>query len=352
MVGQNLKTVLSKNTQILAKYYKVSAIIIPLRRIHISQICFQSKRKNNVSTPIGIDKSVESNLATETSKLNKTRNKFWQNINLNSNVEPGYIHIQMDYKTIRTPMGNQLKVKNDQLLLAYLLKNEWNNLESLSSKSYSLPLTSLTSRCIDLEAAYQGGVDPKLISKCNGNRDIIIKDLLKYLDTDTLLVFAPKEELEGKLRKEQDSLYLPIINGIEDLLFTYLPNQSELKREKFKLRKLDSDIDGLRSNVQIDIIRKAATNYLKTLSYWNLAVFEKTVMITKSFICGILLYENAINTKLDISLKCDIEKIERLASLETIHQIAKWGEVEDTHDVNKADLLRNISAAYILISKN
>lgn len=94
------------------------------------------------------------------------------------------------------------------------------------------------------------------------------------------------------------------------------------------------------------------TNYVKTVSYWNLAVVEKTVMITKFFICGILLYENAINTKEDSLLNRDTEKLERLAFFETIYQIEKWSEVEDTHAVNKADLLRNISAAYKLISKN
>lgn len=352
MLKQNLKIVSSKNIQLLRGCYKVIIATAPLRGLHFSQISLQSTKTNKIASPLGIDRSVENNLVTETNKLNKIRKKFWQNINLNSEVDPGFIHIQMDSKTIRTPMGNQLKVKEDQLLLAYLLKNEWNNLESLSSKSYSLPLTSLASRCIDLETAYKRDIDPDLLSKYNGDRDLIIRDLLRYLDTDTLLVFAPKAELEGSLRKDQDRLYLPIINGIEDLLYAYLPKESGIKREDFKLRKLDSDIDGLRSNIQLDCVREASTNYVKSLSYWNLAVFEKTVMITKSFICGILLCENAINAEVIPSLKCDIEKIERLASLETIHQTEKWGEVEDTHDVNKADLLRNISAAYILVSKN
>lgn len=352
MLRQNLNTVSSKNISLSTQCYRVATMTAPLRGLHFSQISLQSRKTNNVSAPYEVNRSVENNLVTETNKLDRIKKKFWQNINLNTEVDFGFIHIQMDSKTIRTPMGNQLKVKEDQLLLAYLLKNEWNNLETLSSKSYSLPLTSLTSRCIDLETAHKGGVDPDLISKCNGDRDLIIRDLLKYLDTDTLLLFAPKAELDGSLRKEQDCLYLPIIDGIENLLYTYLPKKSEIKRENFKLRKLDSDIDGLRSNIQPDCIREASTNYIKALSYWNLAVFEKTVMMTKSFICGILLCENAIKTKIIPSLKCNIEKIERLASLETIHQTEKWGKVEDTHDVNKVDLLRNISAAYILVSKN
>lgn len=85
-------------------------------------------------TLLGIARSVKSNLVTETNKLNNLKKKFWQNINLNSEVKLGYIHIQMDYKTFRTPIRDQLRVKEDQLLLAYPMKNGWNNFERLLSK--------------------------------------------------------------------------------------------------------------------------------------------------------------------------------------------------------------------------
>lgn len=347
MLRQALKSnVLGK--AMLTRFYHINPVCIATRNLHT----FDKLLKNEKNTaPLGIDRTIENNLVTETNKLSKLKQKFWQNINLNDKIDPGMIHIQMDNKTIKTPMGNQLVVKENQMILAYLLKNEWNNLESLTAKSYSLPLTSLTSRCIDLEAAHKGNVDPDLVAKCNGDRDHIISDLLRYLDTDTLLVFAPKKELEGNLRREQDELYMPIIQGVEELLFQYLPESEKSCNDGLVLRKLDSDTDGLRSNVQHGDVREAASRYLKSLSYWNLAVFEKTVMMTKSFICGLLLTENVIKSETLPSLKCDMEKMERLASLETIHQTEKWGEVEDTHDVNKADLLRNISAASLIACK-
>lgn len=333
---------------ILTRFTGLNSICTSTRNIYTTTRVLKDKKS---TAPLGVDRSIENNLVTETNKLSKLKQKFWQNINLNDKLDPGMIHVQMDNKTIRTPMGNQLVVKKDQIILAYLLKNEWNNLESLNAKSYSLPLTSLTSRCIDLESAHTGNIDPEIVAKCNGDRDQIISDLLRYLDTDTLLVFAPNEELDGTLRKEQDELYIPIIQGVEELLFGYLPELDKSLNEGIELRKLDLDVDGIRSNVQHANVREAATNYLKSLSYWNLAVFEKTVMITKSFICGLLLTENVVRKEVLPSLKCDIEKMERLASLETIHQAKKWGEVEDTHDVNKADLLRNISAASLVACK-
>ncbi|CAL9736227.1 protein Atp12p, mitochondrial [Monosporozyma servazzii] len=347
MLKQSLKTKIFSKA-VLTRFTGSNTICVSNRNIYASTKALNEKK---TTTPLGVDRSIENNLVTETNKLSKLKQKFWQNINLNDKIDPGMIHIQMDNKTIRTPMGNQLIVKQDQTILAYLLKNEWNNLESLNAKSYSLPLTSLTSRCIDLESAHKGNVDSELVAKCNGDRKQIISDLLRYLDTDTLLVFAPNEELDGALRKDQDELYIPIIQGVEELLFGYLPEVDMSHSEGLELRRLDLDTDGLRSNVQHVDVREAATNYLKSLSYWNLAVFEKTVMITKSFICGLLLTENVIKKETLPSLKCDIEKMERLASLETIHQAKKWGEVEDTHDVNKADLLRNISAASLVACK-
>lgn len=326
----------------------------PLKRYFYSFHALRDLQgRDNISIPLGIDRSFENNIPTHTNKLNKIRKKFWQNITLNNEIDPKLIHIQMDSKTIKTPMGNKLVLKREQGLLAYLLKDEWCNLETLSSKSYSLPLTSLTSRCIDLESAstYSGELDPEATSKRNEEQGHIIKDLLRYLDTDTLLVFAPKDELEGTLRREQDELYLPIIKGIETLLYESIPKDSNFSKNRFQLRQLDCDTDGIRGNEQPQLVRKAAIAYLKSLSLWNLAVFEKTVMTTKSFICGILLCENSVKICPIPTLKCDVEMIARLASLETIHQTGKWGEVEDTHDVDKADLLRNISAASIVSFK-
>lgn len=357
--SQMFKNILTKNSHFQRSIFKESLYKRPiasqlLQQLHVARGIANSTYYNQQQDQgsLGIDRTIENNLLTETNKLNKIRKKFWQNIELNERIDSQTIHIQMDSRTIRTPMGNELAVPKDQILLANLLKYEWKTLDTLTAKAYSLPLTSLISRCIDLESAHKGTIDPETVAKCNGDRESIIKDLLRYLDTDTLLVFSPRSELEGELRKEQDELYLPIIKGIEGLLYRYLPDSSKIKETDFVLKKLDSDIDGLRGNKQPENIALAATNYLKSLSYWNLAVFEKTVMITKSFICGIILCENTIRETNIPSLQCDVKDIEKLCTLETIHQVKKWGEVEDTHDVNKVDMLRNISAASIVASNH
>lgn len=303
-------------------------------------------RSYGQAAPLGADHSTENNLKTETNRLSKTLSKFWEKVTIEENSESIALHL--DSIPIRTPLGNSLELPASRKLLALMLLNEWSNLPNLSIKQHSLPLTSLVSRCIDLEVANKPDADPELISKIGGDRERIIKDLLRYLDTDTLLVFSPSDEFEGALRKAQDEFYLPVISAVE----SYLTKFSK-SGEPVKLQILDADIHGLRGNAQAEATRQAAEAYLNTLSMWDLAVFEKTVLTCKSFICGVLLLLNKAESGVTApGLKYSMEDIARAATLETIYQIERWGEVEDTHDVDKRDIRRNINAAAIVAFKH
>ena len=158
-------------------------------------------------------------------------------------------------------------------------------------------------------------------------------------------MFSPAKEFEGALREEQDKLYLPIIKKIEEFLGQYSSSDKQLT-----LQILDADVHGLRGNVQSQEVKDAAMNYMDSLSPWDLAVFEKTVLTTKSFICGILLMESMTKKSTHKELVKSLDEIIRLATLETIFQVERWGEVEDTHDVDKRDIHRKISSAAIAVS--
>ncbi|QEU58507.1 Atp12 [Kluyveromyces lactis] len=294
------------------------------------------------ASPLGVDHSTENNLQTETNRLSKTLTKFWEQVSLEET--PENVTIKLDSKPLRTPLGNPLTLPQSRKLLSVMVLNEWSNLPSLSVKPYVLPLTSLVSRCIDLEKANEDGVDPELVAKIGGNREKLTEGLLRYLDTDTLLVFSPENEYEGALRKAQDELYLPIISGVEKFL-----SQINKDKKEVKLQILDADLHGLRGNAQSEETREVAKQYLDSLSVWDLAIFEKTVLTTKSFICGLLLLLNKSATVTNIpELQVSMEDIARAATLETIYQVERWGEVEDTHDVDKRDVRRNIHAAAIV----
>ena len=303
---------------------------------------------------LGADNTIESNIKTATNRLARTGQKFWKNVSLNASSTTGKIQVELDSKPIKTPAGNNLAVDKNRSLLALLLKAEWDSIPNLKVKPYSLPLTSLVSRCIDLENPKVEDRDLETKSKLKSgagvgaDRGEVCGNLLRYLDTDTLLVFSPRAEYEGALRLAQDRIYLPIIKAIERFLSKYVDNSHAKSKAVIKLKTLDADVQGLASNVQSDLVRQAARNYLDTLSYWDLAVFEKTVLTTKSFICGILLVQNKSRTNEYKDLVYTVDDIVEASTLEVIYQTERWGEVEDTHDVNKRDIKRNVSAAAIV----
>lgn len=289
-------------------------------------------------SPLGVDQTVENNLQTETNRLAKTFTKFWDNVTLNSDNDA--LTVALDNKPIRTSLGHTLTVPKSRELLAIMLKNEWSSLPNLSIKPHSLPLTSIVSRCIDLESVSKPGCDPDLVSKIGGDRVKLSEALLRYLDTDTLLCFSPHAEYEGTLRSAQNEMYLPIISAIERFL-------SKFSSGPLRLQVLDADLHGLRGNAQSEEVREAARKYLNTLNLWDFTVFEKTVFTTKSFICAILLLESKAKCS-SLNMKLSMEEIAKCATLETIYQTDRWGEVEDTHDVDKRDVRRNINAAAIV----
>lgn len=312
-------------------------------RVHIGRTRFY--HASSRASPLGVDSSIENNLKTETNKLSKTGQKFWDQVGLDFGGDK--ITVQLDAKPLRTPLGNNLAIDHDRKVLGLMLKKEWSNLQEVASKKFSLPLTSLVSRCIDLETTSNADCDPEAVAKIGGDTTVIKNQLLRYMDTDTLLVFSPAKEFEGALREEQDKLYLPIIKKIEEFLGQYSSSDKQLT-----LQILDADVHGLRGNVQSQEVKDAAMNYMDSLSPWDLAVFEKTVLTTKSFICGILLMESMTKKSTHKELVKSLDEIIRLATLETIFQVERWGEVEDTHDVDKRDIHRKISSAAIVAFKN
>lgn len=283
------------------------------------------------------DVAYDTNQKTETNKLEKTLAKFWEKVSVTKTDDSHYV-IQLDSKTIKTPLGFEMKIPDQKKSLAYLLANEWKSLPSLQVKPFQVPLTSLTARCIDLEQA-QHTDDVEIKTKV-GDLSTIKSLLQRYLDTDTMLVFAPLEDCDGELRKEQEKCYRPLIKQMEDFFTKFADDGKQVV-----FTYLDCEKDGLLGNTQTEHTKKAVFNYLDSLSTWDLAALEKAVLVSKSFIAGVTVLRNAdYNDDFNIT----IEELARLTTLETVLQTARWGEVEDTHDVDKVDIKRNLASAAIV----
>lgn len=280
---------------------------------------------------------VETNVKSETNRLEKTMERFWEKVTTEVQAEDphkGSFTICLDNKSIKTPNGHPLVIPASKPVLANLIAHEWTVLPSLKIKPHLVPLTSLASRAIDLTHGNSLSPQAEIDTEALGN---IIEALMPYLDTDTLLVFSPASDCEGKLRPAQENEYRPVIAYAEEF---WAPFSDDKK--SFKLNWLDSDVSGFAGNRQSAEAKKAVSNWIKSLDPWKLVALERATMSAKSLIIGMMLITNQMTVKEAV----------RAATLESVFQTELWGEVEDSHDVDFHDLKRTLGSAYILAIDN
>jgi ATP synthase F1 complex assembly factor 2 len=70
----------------------------------------------------------------------------------------------------------------------------------------------------------------------------------------------------------------------------------------------------------------------------QLAAFEKSIMMTKSMIIPFALFKKKIN----------VNTAAIASRLEVLHQIDRWGEVEDSHDTDSQDFKRQLGAVSVV----
>jgi ATP synthase F1 complex assembly factor 2 len=263
--------------------------------------------------------TAESNVRSETNRLEKTLEKFWTKVSVSkyrgSDMD-GHM-VTLDSKPIKTPLGFPLVVpseKNRRTALAHLIAQEWSLLCSLKIKRHSLPLTSLAARAMDLQYSSEGRQEV----------DKTIRLLLPYLETDTLLTFAPKSDCDGLLRPAQEKAYHPVIKEAE--LFWGV-----------ELNILDSDVSFF-SNEQSPETIKIVSDWMRSLDMWQFTALERATTAAKSLI-------GAMNI---VTQKRTPDQVADLVNMEVNFQTAQWGEVEDTHDVEFVDIRRLLGSAYIL----
>ncbi|EGG12972.1 uncharacterized protein MELLADRAFT_32252 [Melampsora larici-populina 98AG31] len=215
--------------------------------------------------------------------------RFWKTVDIHPS-EDGNFHIRLDQRKLVTPSGNQLVIPRSKIALAVLVAREWAEQRKIL-KQHSLPLTSLVSRSID-------GMKVE-------DRDEIIDSLLNYLDTDTVCFF---EEKPQRLVDLQDKHWKPLIEWISQ---TYSVN-------------LKIHHDSILFAKQSPATKEALRSVVMHFDRLKLAGFERAVHVTKSFVIALALVEG----KLTVDEASDASRVEVLS------QIARWGEVEDTHDVD------------------
>ena len=207
-------------------------------------------------------------------------------------------------------------------------------------RHHLIPLTSLTSRALDLA---DEGADGPL-------RTALVNTLMRYLDTDSLLCWAPEpvpdppgyETHVGRvesLRSIQMRTALPIIQFLTEKVWPGVEIVPVL--EEGSIMPIPQP-----QNTQ-DVIR----GWVMGLPAWELAGLERAVLAGKGLIGAVrLVVEWSAEFEGIGERRCGVEEAAKAMSLEVDWQTGMWGAVEDTHDVEREDVRRQLGSVVLLVS--
>lgn len=177
-----------------------------------------------------------------------------------------------------------------------------------------------------------------------------MNNLMRYLDTDTLLCWAPEpvqdnseEIIHPTLREIQVRTAQPVIA----YLTSYVWPGIELKPT--------FDSGSIVPTPQPAATHSVIKGWIAGLAAWELAGLEKAVLAGKSLcVAARLVCEwseefRHLRTGGGES-RFGIEQAAEACSLEVRWQTGHWGEVEDTHDVDREDLRRQFGSTVLVVS--
>jgi len=143
--------------------------------------------------------------------------------------------------------------------------------------------------------------------------------LLKYLDTDTICFHQDYPDALVELQKKH---WGPILSWARDAL----------KIEIHTFDSIFSTPQPAETSVKLDRI-------MSKFDPWQMAALERATYSSKSFLIGLAL----------VLGKITVEEAALASTVEVSSQIQRWGEVEDSHDVDHQDVRRQLASAACLL---
>lgn len=255
----------------------------------------------------------------------------------------------LDSRPVRTATKAPLTIPHNKHQLATAIALEWDLLVNAHQalKQHYIPLTSLTSRAVDIQTADAQG-DPKL-------RQDLVWMLMNYLRTDTLLCWAPEKNIhEGvnmgrgdgveTLRSLQMRVAQPIINYLTLNVWPGVEIKPIL------------GCDSILPTPQPEMTKEVIRGWISGLPAFELAGLERGVLASKSLLVATrLLVEwsqefEHLRQYSETERRFGIEDAAEASSVEVRWQTGMWGEVEDTHDVEKEDTRRQLGSVIVLVN--
>jgi chaperone required for assembly of F1-ATPase len=253
---------------------------------------------------------------------------------------------------VRTATKEILTLPLHKVALASGIALEWDLLVSAQQalKYHYIPLTSLSSRAMDIQKAETRG-DRSI-------RESIIKVMMRYLGTDTLLCWDPEKNVhdmgldmkrEGSSKKTLRQKQVETAESILAHLTTHIFPGLEI----VPILGEESIMPIAQPQETQDVIRA----WMSSLCAFDLAGLERGVLATKSLLVAIRLVvewsqELGHAQRLSNSSDCrfGISEASEASRVEVTWQTDMWGEVEDSHDVDKEDVARQLGSVILLVS--
>jgi ATP synthase mitochondrial F1 complex assembly factor 2 len=282
-------------------------------------------------------------------KPSPLKKRFWNDVHVLRTAD-GY-QVSLDKRPVRTPNKSVLKIPLSKPQLAHAIALEWDLLVSAQQalKNHNIPMTSIASRAQDIIES-ESTTPPNTKTRAD-----ITKTLMRYLDTDTLLCWAPEVDphaattplyethatRQESLREIQKKSAIPIISHLTTTIWPGIDLHPIL------------DADSIVPKKQPETTRAVIRGWIAGLPAYELAALERGVLASKSLLVATRLlvdwsehYRELHNTE----QRFGIEEAAEACSLEVRWQTRMWGEVEDTHDVDKEDVRRQLGSVILMVS--
>ncbi|KJZ75732.1 hypothetical protein HIM_04889 [Hirsutella minnesotensis 3608] len=279
-------------------------------------------------------------------KSRTVSSRFWKHVSVQE--VNGALEIHLDTRPLRHPQTKEIvRLPLSKANLATALALEWDSLTSArqATKQHLIPLTSLICRALDI--ADDDAASPSGTGK---TRREITTSVLRYLDTDSLLCWAPPAGPYDLRNEAGESLRDVQQRAAEETV-------SFLTTHVWPGVTIDPVLDGhsIMPRKQADGVREIVQGWIEGLGAWEIAGLERATLAGKSLLAAARIVAewsegDAGRREVAVDSKFGIHEAAKAISLEIDWQAEQWGEVEDTHDVHKEDIRRQLGSVVLLVS--
>lgn len=278
----------------------------------------------------------------------KALHAAYKSIQLTGSWKSGALQVFLDARPLRHPVTKTIiRVPLSKPDLASALALEWDLLTSAqdATRQHLIPLTSLICRALDIVDA-----DKAAGAKIPEVRNTIAVTLLRYFDTDSLLCWAPpagEHDIRNDAGESLREVQKRTAEEIASFLATHVWPGITIKPV------LDGDT--IMPQAQDPGVREIIQGWITGLDAFEIAGLERAVLAGKSLVAAARFVvewsEGSVGRgQLNKGKTFGVEEASVAVSLEVDWQTGHWGEVEDTHDVNREDVRRQLGSVALLVS--